>query len=105
MPYDNERGVPHGKKDSHVVRPNYSGLGSCSWSDIPTALVVELVTLVTRHGAAIMFGATSDGGALSLCILNGSDKVKEYPRTPDEVSSLVAWLREDYFPTPLSTKK
>ena len=105
MPYANEKGVPRGKTDSHVVRPNYVGLGTCSWSDIPAAMVVELVALVTRNHAAIMFGVTSDGGALSLCILNDQDKIKEYPRTPDEVSSLISWLRAEYFPTPLSTKK
>lgn len=97
--------VRNGKTDSHVVRPNYIGLGRVNWSDIPSDMVSELVTVVTNSGAAVMFGVTADGGALSLCILDNQNKIKEYPRTETEVSSLLIWLKDEYFPTPISTKK
>ena len=104
MPYENEKGIPRAKKDSHVVRPNYRGLGSVGWIDIPDAVIGAMVGVVTRAGGAIMLGVTSDGGALSICILTGSSKIKEYPRTEAEVASFLQWLKEDVFPTSISTK-
>ena len=105
MPYDNEKGVPRAKKNSYNVRPNYRSVSDCRWSSIPSELVTELVRVVTDSGAAIMFGLTSDRGALSLCILAGEEKLKEYPRDETEVQNLLLWLKDEYFPTPLSTKK
>jgi len=105
MEYTAGKGSRNGKKDSHVVRPNYRGLGSVSWSDIDAPDIAELVRVCASAGAAIMFGATSDGGALSICILDGVEKIKEYPRTGTEISSLLLWLKDEYFPTPIPTKK
>ncbi len=97
--------IRNGKKDSHVVRPNYRGLGSVSWRDISADSIAELVRLCASNSAAVMFGATSDGGALSLCILMDRDKIKEYPRTQTEIDSFLLWLSTEYFSPPLSTKK
>jgi hypothetical protein len=44
-----------------------------------------------------MFGRVSDGGALSVCILDRDEKIKEYPRTADEVQKLLTWLKDDYY--------
>jgi len=92
------KGSRNGKKDTHVARPNYRGLGSVSWADIDSDTIAELVRVVTASSAAIMFGRTSDGGAMSLCILDQSEKIKEYPRTSTEVESLLLWLKDEYFP-------
>jgi hypothetical protein len=68
-------------------------------------MVHDMVRIVTAQGAAVMFGVTSDGGALSICILDDQNKIKEYPRDEAEVGSLLTWLKDEYFPAPLSTKK
>lgn len=105
MEYPNGKGQRQGKTDSHVVRPNYRNLGSVGWRDISADSIAELVRLTSSNGGAIMLGATSDGGALSICVLAGNDKIKEYPRTQTEIDSFLLWLGTEYFPTPLSTKK
>lgn len=94
-----------GKANSPSVRPNLRVVASISWADIPSQLTAELVRLCTKHGAAVMFGRTSDGGALSLCILDNQNKVKEYPRDQTDVNNIFTWLRDVYFgpepgPTP-----
>lgn len=80
-----------------VVRANLRVVSRVSWADVPDDTVSSLVSLVTKNGAAIMFGVTSDGGALSLCILDNQNKVKEYPRDETEVYHILTWLRDEYF--------
>ena len=79
------------------VRPNTRLVRLVSWSDIPSDVVSDLVALCTKHGAAIMFGRTSDGGALSLCVLDNTNKVKEYPRDETDVHNFYTWLLDEYF--------
>lgn len=43
-----------------------------------------------------MLGRTSDGGALSVCILDGDTKIKEYPHTADEVADVVQAIIDEY---------
>jgi hypothetical protein len=68
-----------------------------SWADIDASTIADMVRLCTKYGAAIMFGCTSDGGALSLCILDNTNKVKEYPRDETDVHNVFTWLRDEYF--------
>lgn len=86
-----------GKAGTPAVRNNLRVVRSVSWSDIPASTISELVGLVTKYGAAIMFGCTSDGGAYSLCILDNQNKVKEYPRDEQDVHNILTWLRDEYF--------
>lgn len=85
------------KTSTPVVRPNFRLVPSVSWNDIAPQLIAELVRLCTKHGAAVMFGRTSDGGSLSLCILDNQNKVKEYPRDATDVNNIFTWLRDVYF--------
>lgn len=41
-----------------------------------------------------MFGVTTDGGAYSICVLHGSQKVKEYPHTTEECEAVLANLTD-----------
>lgn len=47
-------------------------------------------------GAAIMFGRTQDGGAFSVVILDGADKVKEYPNTVAAFNELMDDIGNHY---------
>lgn len=80
-----------------AVRPNLRLVNSVSWNDIAPRLVYELVKLVAGHGSAIMFGRTSDGGALSICVLDNQNKIKEYPRDEADVDAIFVWLRDVYY--------
>jgi hypothetical protein len=66
------------------------------WSDADATALRLAVDSITRAGAAVMFGRTSDGGALSICILDGDSKIKEYPHTAEEVADTLAAIAEEY---------
>jgi hypothetical protein len=66
------------------------------WGDISRDGIGEFVQNVTRNGPAIMLGRTSDGGALSITILDGDDKLREWPHTPEEFEEIADWARDFY---------
>jgi len=66
------------------------------WSDIPASDVGELIQLVAGQGAAIICGVTSDGGALSITILDGDERLRDWPSNIDEYSSFVDWARDTF---------
>lgn len=72
-------------------------VSSVSWDNIPSDTIASLVRLATNAGAAVILGRTSDQGALSVYVLDGKYKVREYPHSEAAVDELVAWLRDEYF--------
>lgn len=66
------------------------------WSDVDEHRRALAIDSVTRGGGAIMFGRTSDGGALSLVVLHGTAKIKEYPHTAEEAAELIDWLVDEF---------
>jgi len=91
---DNGRRKPN---QAPVVRANVRLVRSVSWGDVDSDSIADIVRLVTRYGGAVMFGRTSDGGALSLCVLDNENKIKEYPHDADDVHNIFTWLRDEYF--------
>ncbi len=92
-----------GKAGTPKVRANLRMVRTVSWSDIGDSTIADMVRLVTKYGAAIMFGITSDQGAYSICVLDNDSKIKEYPHDGDAVENVQRWLRDEYFgdgPTP-----
>jgi hypothetical protein len=85
------------KGSNPVVRPNLRMVRSVSWADIGDSTIADMVRLVTKYGAAIMFGVTSDQGAYSICVLDNDNKIKEYPHDGDAVEAVQRWLRDEYF--------
>jgi len=77
-------------------RSNLRPVLEIHWSDIDPGLIRLAIDACTRAGCALMVGRTSDGGALSLCILDGDTKIKEYPHTADEAAALLRAIAEEY---------
>lgn len=67
-----------------------------SWADVDNQILRDSVVAVTGEGAAIMFGQTSDGGALSLLVLDGSEKIKQYPNSVESAESVLRWITQMY---------
>lgn len=59
------------------------------WSQVAGPLIKECIGFVTASGDAITFGRTTDGGALSVTILSGSERLKQYATTPHEAEGLL----------------
>lgn len=77
-------------------RTNLRPVLEIHWSDVSADSLRLAIDGITRQGAAVMFGRTSDGGALSLCILDGDTKIKEYPHTPEEAQAVILAIVEEY---------
>lgn len=63
----------------------------------PHQLLAAIVNW-TRGGNAVTLGRTSDGGALSLTLLAGGERLKKYAKDADELASLLKALGEAELP-------
>jgi len=81
---------------SLVWRKNAPTGALCDWSAIDPAILRGAVDAVTKSGGAIMFGVTADGGAFSICILQGDQKVKEYPHSTEELEEMLKGITQWY---------
>jgi hypothetical protein len=63
-----------------------------SWGDVPNQLLRDAVVAVTDAGAAFLISTTTDRGALSITVLDGNDKIREYPHNVDEAELTLRWL-------------
>jgi hypothetical protein len=66
------------------------------WGDLSANEVGEFVQSVTSTGAAVILGTTSDAGALSVTILQGEERIRDWPSTPEEFQKLAEWVREGF---------
>jgi hypothetical protein len=64
-----------------------------NWDHIPNDSVGQLVKQVVGSGCGLVLGATSDGGALSITILDGDKRVREWPSTIDDYDLLLDWCK------------
>jgi len=88
--------VPKKNGSVPMWRVNKNQGHSCSWGDIDATALRGAIDAVTRGGGAIMLGLTSDGGAYSVCVLQDSDKMKEYPHSAGECEEMLRGLVEWY---------
>lgn len=89
-------GAGKSKPKQHASRPNIRPFRVASWSDIEPEDLHALVIAVESAGGAVMLGRTTDGGALSITVLVGDRKVKEYPKNAQDYHELVMWLKDDF---------
>lgn len=72
--------------------------------DALTAVNKELLAVAilsaVEHGCALMFGATRDGGAVALTLLDGNDRHKLYPQNVQELDQALQDLVESLAPGP-----
>lgn len=60
-----------------------------TWSQVNGPKIKECVGFVTSCGDAVTFGRTTDGGALSVTVLSGPERIKQYGSTPTEVERIL----------------
>jgi len=102
MSQTNDKNIKGPRKASEarpVWRVNGGQAHSCDWLAVDPAILQRCVAAVTASGGAIMFGRTSDGGAFSLVVLRGNEKIKEYPHTAEAchemLDAIAEYVRED----------
>ena len=67
-----------------------------NWSDLDPQDIGGFVQLVTSVGNAVILGTTSDGGALAVTILQGDERIKDWPKDGDAFKQLLDWAEGAY---------
>jgi hypothetical protein len=80
-------------KDRRATR---SSSEPASWNAVQPTTIAALVQAATACGGCAILGITSDGGALSITVIVGNDRVREYPRDNQGVLDFTQWLAEEY---------
>lgn len=69
---------------------------SFNFKDIEAEDIGRFVQRATGAGLAVILGVTSDGGAVSITILDGDERIREWPSSKDDWDGLHAWLSTRY---------
>jgi len=69
-----------------------NGAGEVSWQEVSGPAIKQAIAAATEDGCALIFSKTSDGGALSLTILSGPDRIKKYGKSAGLMESVLAEL-------------
>lgn len=67
-----------------------------SWSAGPADTMREVIGRITDNGAAVLFARTSDGGALVIQVLAGTERSKEYITVHSDILPCFDWLVDTY---------
>ena len=65
------------------------GAAPITWEEVDGRLIKAALVASTEDGCALIFSKTSDGGALSLTILAGTDRHKKYAKSVELAESLL----------------
>lgn len=65
------------------------------WYQVPAEELRDFVHDCTMSGCAVVLGRTTNGSALSVCILAGNDKQRDYIGSMDDISPILQGLMAD----------
>ena len=94
--HETNKGKTAAGQPAMVRRTNLRPAIEIHWSDVDAQKLRGAVDALTRRGCAVILGVTSDGGALSVCILDKDTKIREYPHTGLEAEQLLDVILEEY---------
>lgn len=70
--------------------------GTATWNSITPGAIAGLVQSACSLGGCAILGTTSDGGALSVTVIIGTERIRDYPRDDKDVTAFTGWLAEQY---------
>lgn len=77
-------------------RRNRGSSDAAEWGDANAEAILTLISAVAKHGFAIRFGYTRDGGAFAIGIVGDGEPFTEYCRPNEDIDQFVAGFIEDY---------
>lgn len=92
----------YGKDATHGSPKNPAGrygssegpTATISYAELDGKLLQECIDAVTRDGCAMVFSRTSDGGALAITLLEGTNRHKYYPNSREQAERKLDEWRE-----------
>lgn len=79
------------KASDTAYRPGLDALRA-----VDPSTLVDALYAVVEQGCALMVGATRDGGAVSLILMDGNERHKLYPSSADELNTALRDLVESF---------
>lgn len=67
-----------------------------AWGQLEPDAIGRWVARLCDAGYGIVLGKTSDGGALSVTILDGDDRYRDYPSSVEDFEDLSDWCENHY---------
>lgn len=77
-------------------RRNRGNADKADWSGVDAGKLVAVVASITRHGFAIRFGYTRDGGAFAIGIIGDGEPFTEFVRPSEDIDLYLDGLISDY---------
>lgn len=79
--------TPNPAVSKYAALAERNGTGAVSWEEVDGRLIKSALVAATEDGCALIFSKTSDGGALSLTVLAGTDRNKLYAKSVEIAES------------------
>jgi len=95
-PRDN---TEHQRTEQASIRRRSRGsseIEPADWGNIDPALLAGVIRAITRHGFAVQFGYTRDGGSYVLRIVGDGEPFNEYIRATEDANLYLSGVIEDY---------
>ena len=71
-----------------------------NWGQVERADIGQLVQDVCDSGRGLVLGRTSDGGALSITILDGEERIREWPASVEDFTTFAVWCSSNLADVP-----
>jgi hypothetical protein len=93
-----ERDVRHDNAEQQRAnrRSNRNTGITADWGSADAAVVSQLICCITKHGYAVRFGYTRDGGSFALGIMGDGEPFTEFCRPTEDINLFLAGFVEDY---------
>lgn len=82
------------KRTLEMIRPIQAREGSTPWQGVDPEALYRCVCSVSARGDALLLGTTSDGGAMTLLVMSGSDKKRFYEPDQAEMNLLLVAIAD-----------
>jgi len=63
-----------------------------TYAELDNQLLRDAIVAVCDSGGAAILSRTSDSGAYSITVIDGDEKIREYPNTVEDCEAVFTWL-------------
>lgn len=71
-----------------------------TWGSIERSEIGQLVCDVCDSGHGLVLGRTADGGALSITVLDGDERIREWPASVEDFTKFAVWCNANMADVP-----
>lgn len=83
------------------VRNRGTHRSAFDWHDFRAPDLWQFVNTLCGEGHGVVLSATSDGGALSVTILCGDERIRDWLHSADDVENFLSWFYDKFTDGPL----